>query len=89
MKTENVFAIIVAVLAPCLAAPGQGVPTPTNMLPPINQNPAAGTNTAPAAPPEPAPVPLPADRTVSYAPLVGPDTTASNIAARISTNCGG
>jgi type IV pilus assembly protein PilQ len=78
MKTKNVFAIIVAVLAACLAAPGQAVPTPTNMLPPMNPNPAAGTNAAPAAPPEPAPVPLPADRTVSYAPLVGPDMTSSN-----------
>jgi type II secretory pathway component GspD/PulD (secretin) len=71
MKTENILSVIVAVVATCLAAPGQ-TPTPTNLMPPLTPPPGASTN-APA-PPEPAPVPLPSDRTVSYSPLVGPET---------------
>jgi type II secretory pathway component GspD/PulD (secretin) len=83
MKIQNVFAVIVAVLVPSLAALGQ---TPVEQAPPpipppsAPPGPAAGTtNTpAPAPVPEPPPPPLPAGRTVSYAPLVGADTLITN-----------
>ncbi len=75
MKTENIFTITVALVATCLAAPGQ-TPTPTNLLPPLTPPPGAVTN---APPPEPIlqPVPLPEDRSVSYSPLVGSQAITS------------
>src|SRR5580704_7021430 len=84
MKIVNVIAVIVAVLAPCLAASGQTNTTmpaaPGTNLPPVLVTPLAPT--APAAPaPEPGPPPLQEGRAVSYAPLVGPEATASNMPA--------
>jgi type II secretory pathway component GspD/PulD (secretin) len=72
MKIKSVFAVIVAVLASCLAVPGQTNQTPNTAVP----------STTPANPPlppgaggppivEPLPPPLPEGRAVSYAPLVG------------------
>ena len=86
MKIENVFAVIVAVLAPGLAALGQTPAPPSPVPPPIFQTPSAGPQApgvagAPgtnAPEPEPAPPPLPEGRSVSYAPLVGPDTISNN-----------
>ena len=85
MKIENVLAVIVAVVAPCLAAPGQ-TNTPDQSAPPVQ----APSPNYPGVPPalatpgiapvqtEPMPPPLPPGRSVSYAPLVGPDTISSN-----------
>jgi type II secretory pathway component GspD/PulD (secretin) len=85
MKIQNVFAVIVAVLAPCLAASGQ---TNTTMpaaagtnIPPVTVTPPTTGPAAPAPAPEPGPPPLQEGRTVSYAPLVGPEAVASNTVA--------
>jgi len=49
MKTESVFAVILAVLAPCLAALGQTAPQPAPApVPPLAGPEAAATNTVPA-----------------------------------------
>jgi type II secretory pathway component GspD/PulD (secretin) len=84
MKIENVFAVVVAVLASCLAGSGQ-IPPSNITNGPASGNP-SGTPVGPAMPganqapgtnaplPEPLPPPLPEGRSVSYAPLVGPDT---------------
>jgi type II secretory pathway component GspD/PulD (secretin) len=83
MKIEKVFAVIVAVLAFCLAVPGQTNQTPNTATPvgtppnPPSPFPPGSPGTTNAPPPEPLPVPLPPDRTTSYAPLVGQDTTIS------------
>jgi type II secretory pathway component GspD/PulD (secretin) len=77
MKTENIFTIIVAVVATCLAAPGQ-TPTPTNLLPPLTPPPNTGPVTnAPLPEPILEPVPLPEDRNVSYSPLVGSEAVTA------------
>jgi type II secretory pathway component GspD/PulD (secretin) len=83
MKIEQLFVVMAAVWMPCLAMSGQ-TDTPTTP-PPVTTtttvttpSPLPGTN---APPPEPSPPPLPEGRTVSYAPLVGPEATASNTPA--------
>jgi type II secretory pathway component GspD/PulD (secretin) len=76
MKIQNVFAVIVAVLVPCLAALGHQQPGPQPDQPPPAPAPPApplGTTNTPAPIPEPPPPPLPAGRTVSYSPLIGVD----------------
>jgi type II secretory pathway component GspD/PulD (secretin) len=85
MNIKNVFAIIVAVVAPCLTAPSQtnNPSQPAAPAPPAAPiNPGAGEPLPPAGispiQAEPTPPPLPEGRNVSYAPLVGPDTISSN-----------
>ncbi len=93
MKIKNIFAVIVAVCALCLALPGQDTNTTSPELanpsgPPIPAGPANPAGPAmPAAAvapgtnvaqPEPMSPPLPEGRNVSYAPLVGPETVSSN-----------
>jgi type II secretory pathway component GspD/PulD (secretin) len=46
MKTENVFAVMVAMLAPCLATLGQNPSPPPALIPPLVSPEAAGTNIA-------------------------------------------
>jgi type II secretory pathway component GspD/PulD (secretin) len=77
MKTENTFTLIVAIVATGLAASGQGVPTPTNLQPPLTQPAGTVTNLPPE--PEFVPRPLPEGRSVSYSPLVGPDAVSSGV----------
>jgi type II secretory pathway component GspD/PulD (secretin) len=84
MKIGYVLAVIVVVLAPCLAMSGQPNTTMpaaagTN-IPPVAVTAPAPT-AAPAPAPEPGPPPLQEGRAVSYAPLVGPDATVSNLPA--------
>ena len=91
MKIVYVFAVFLAVLAPCLAASGQTATLPAAsgpnsppvpISPPVPTSPATpGVTPPPATPPEPSTPPLQEGRIVSYAPLVGPDVTASNTLA--------
>jgi type II secretory pathway component GspD/PulD (secretin) len=87
MKMKHVFAVIVVVLAPCLAALGQAgtqtqsssqviSPPPTPLQPPAPNGPQVEATQV--IPPEPLPRPLPEGRSVSYANLVGPETNTNS-----------
>src|ERR1700722_5448219 len=74
MKIQNVFAVIVAVLVPCLAVHAQ---TPQQAQAQAENGGGANPNT-PVPVPAPPPPPMPSDRAISYGPLVGGDTVTTN-----------
>jgi len=76
MKIENVLAVMVAVLASGLTALSQ---TNNQAEKGITQLPPPPSTNQPLPVVEPLPPALPADRTVSYAPLVGPEAASNNI----------